>query len=387
MSAVSAETAPRPWAALRRSPYALAAPPLLACYALMLLGFTLAAAYGSPEEGPSVYHGLFVYDAWWYENLAESGYSGVPEDGIRFFPLLPLLGRWLAPFVGGVDPALTIICGIAALVFLAQLILLVREEIERGALATDSSAAWRAAWIAALAPGAFVLAIAYTEPLSGALAVGFFRALRRNRPGGRPGLAAMALGVLSGLLRPTGVLLAVPALIEMARHLPRSWRDVWTLDFWGRVGTVASPAVGTAIFLAWSWIALNDALLPYTMQTRGGLRGGTAVNPFVHLFVSSPFGLWWPLQVGLLVVAIALLWVTARRLPASYTAWAALTVAAAISSERGHSFPRYVAGVFPLAIALSLITSRWWRFALVLAGCVAFGLHIAYMSFDISYVP
>src|SRR5262249_8961069 len=39
--------------------------------------------------------GLLGWDAGWYENIAEHGYHGAGPDSLRFFPLFPLVGRFL----------------------------------------------------------------------------------------------------------------------------------------------------------------------------------------------------------------------------------------------------------------------------------------------------
>ena len=171
-------------------------------------------------------------------------------------------------------------CSVANLAALAYLVLLVRlTRRETG----DGAAAGRVAWFAALAPGAAVLALPYTEALAGALAVGMFLALRGRRP-----LAAAGCGLLSGLARPTGVLLVVPAAIELFRPLPRGGRQ-WA----SRSLAVASPLLGTAGYLLWCAAAYGRPLLPYTVQTRTDLRGAWLANPVAGLLQGGEGGLDW----------------------------------------------------------------------------------------------
>ena len=49
--------------------------------------------------------GLRVWDAAFYVDIARGGYDAVGTDGLRFFPLFPLLGRALA-LVPGIDTGL-----------------------------------------------------------------------------------------------------------------------------------------------------------------------------------------------------------------------------------------------------------------------------------------
>lgn len=351
-------------------------PPFLLARAGMGLGMflvwamsgTLAQAGDAPDA-----RGLWVWDAGWYRSIAENGY-GDPVH-LRFFPLLPLLGRGLGLLIGGrIDLALLALSTVAALAYGALLILLVRFET------CDEATARRAAWLAMLAPGAGVLALAYTEPLAGVLTVGFFLALRRRIP-----LAAVPLGILSGLVRPTGLLLVVPLLIEM--WAAYSAGRICTARAWSEWAAAAlSPVVGTAMYCLWVWRNYGEPLLPYTIQTRRGLRGGVAADPRQHLFTTTHAGLDWRLQLALLVVALALLVVIARRLPLSYAAWSALTLAAAVTSAEGHSLPRYVASTFPLLIGAALVShGRRWRWVL-LASMLPFG-YLAFLGFTPDYVP
>ena len=104
----------------------------------------------------------------------------------------------------------------------------------------------RAVWLLALAPPAFVLVMGYTEALAGLLAVITFYGLRS----GRWWLAAVA-GLLSGLCRPPGALLVVPALIEIwrTRAQPGPWVP--------RLAALVAPLAGAVAYL--SYIAVRSA--------------------------------------------------------------------------------------------------------------------------------
>ena len=45
--------------------------------------------------------GLLGWDAYWYQHIAADGYAHVASQGIRFFPLLPLMTRYAAALTGG----------------------------------------------------------------------------------------------------------------------------------------------------------------------------------------------------------------------------------------------------------------------------------------------
>ena len=100
------------------------------------------------------------------------------------------------------------------------------------ARAATTALAGRATWLLALAPAAFVLVMGYTEATTIALAVGMFLALRSKR-----WWVAAGLGVLVGLSRPSGFLLALPALIEAGRGL----RGLPVKEYVGRAAAVLAP--------------------------------------------------------------------------------------------------------------------------------------------------
>jgi len=235
----------------------------------------------------------------------------------------------------------------------------------------------RVPWLAALAPGASALVLPYTEAVAGALAVGMFLCLRRHRL-----LGAAACGLLSGLVRPTGVLLAVPAAIELVRDRPRGIRDLAARGL-----AVVSPLLGTGCYLAWCGVRYGHPMLPYTVQTQSRLRGGWVVNPAKTLFHYVPGGLDWRLNVGLIVLGIGLLVVALRRLPLSYGVWSALMFAAAVTSLQQHSLPRYLANMFPLVMAAALVVRSRRAFVAVLGACVICFVLLTGLGFTRHYVP
>lgn len=290
--------------------------------------------------------GLFAWDAAWYRDIAELGYGALPKEALRFFPLVPLAARGLGTVLLGHDEvALLLIANVSALLFGALLHRLTLQETG------DAAAAVRAAWFAALFPATAALVMGYADATALALAVGVFLALRTDR-----WVLAGALGVAAGATRPLGVLLALPALVEALRH-----RHGVTLGGWVRRGAaVAGPPVGLLGFLAWVGATRDDPWLPFSVQQRASLRGDF-VDPVTRLVdaagdltggdrFGSGLHLVWALAfLGLLVVV-------ARRLPASYTAFTAVTLVVGLSAENLDSLERYAIGAFPLLMGLALVT-------------------------------
>ncbi len=148
--------------------------------------------------------GLLGWDAYWYHLIAQWGYGELSQESLRFFPLLPVVARGVAPvLLGSEGAALLVISNGAALLTGLLLHRLVRQH----GFAAD--VADRAVWAAAFAPAAFVMVMGYTEPVYTALLCALLIALRERR-----WLLVAALGLPLGALRPPGVVLCVVVLVE-----------------------------------------------------------------------------------------------------------------------------------------------------------------------------
>jgi hypothetical protein len=340
---------------------------------------------------------LLGWDAGWYRMIADGGYAGAGEESRRFFPLLPLLTRGVAalPGLGGhTGLVLLALVNLAALAFAFALVRLARAE------GLDDAATDRLIWLAALAPPAFVLVMGYAEALAGLLAVLVFIGARTRRWE----LAGLA-GLLAGLCRPLGLLLAVPVAIEAARgglrlrHPENRTRPadptvrtgaVSVGELARQVAAVLAPVAGTGIYLAWTAATVGDGFAPFTLQRDAALHGSTS-NPVEVVVdaVRGTFGgeLGTGLHVPWLLLAVVGLLVMARRLPASYTAWCGLVLAAVLTGSNLDSAERYLYGAFPFLVVAALVTGRRtvWTFILT---CSAAGMAVyATLAFTLAYVP
>lgn len=343
--------------------------------ARVIVGATLAATrfmvvqIDGREEYP-LRQGLFGWDATFYRLIAEHGYEAVGEDGLRFFPLVSILGRIVGLlFLGNSALGLLVVVNVSALVFGALLHRLVLLELH------DARAARRAVWFASLLPPAVVLVMGYAEATFLVLAVGVFLAVRTGRFAW-----AIPLGVAAGLCRPLGILLVVPVAIEAGRH----WRGGDPRTRWTSLAAVAAPVAGLAVFLAWARRAYGNFLLPLQVQSGDEYRGDlvdplsrtvrAAVNMFRGDIFDSGRALVW------LVALVVLLIVIARRLPVSYTAYAAVVLGVAMSSEVIQSLERYTMTAFPFVIGLAIVSARVeverCVLAVLSAGMVGYGVLI-----------
>jgi hypothetical protein len=351
----SLKTAGLPWALSR----------LVVLGALALCHEVVSRTGVTAAVATRVHQGLLGWDAGWYESIAGHGYWGAGHQSLRFFPLLPLLARGLAVLPGvTVGAGLLIVANVSALLAAAALAVLARYETG------DEALARRAAWFLCLAPPAFVLVMGYAEATLLALAVGTMLALRTRR-----WWWAALLGFLSGLTRPLGALLTVPAAIEAAH----SFREVRRRERVGRVAAALAPAAGTGLFLGWVGWRYGDALAPLRIQEEGGHRGGLSdpvstllrdARYLVHgQHLSEALHLPWVLLVlGLLVVSV-------RWWPAPYWALAGAALVVALTAANLDSFERYALSTFPLVLAAATVTGRppVERTVLVALGAGLFG--------------
>ena len=374
-----------------RADVMVALPAWLAARAIVLAALALAhfiftnLHVRDDAVSSQLHRGLFAWDAGFYRGIAAHGYAygAVPHESLRFFPLVPLVSRWLGILLGGrSDVALLVVANGSALAAGAMLHRLVLTEKH------DAGLARRATWLLALVPPAFVLVLGYSEATFLALAIGTFLALRTGR-----WWWAGLLGMLAALTRPVGVLLVVPAAVEAARslhQLRRSGMLTWRLAL-PRLAAVAGAPVGIASFLAWVWARYGDVLLPLHVQEEPHRRGHV-VDPLTALLhegrgilhgqhVGS--GLHVPWAIGL----AALLVICFRRWPACYGAFAAVMMLAVLTSKNLDSLERYALSAFPLILVGASLTAseRLERATLVLGAAAMEGY--AVLAFLNAVVP
>jgi hypothetical protein len=314
----------------------------LAARLIVLPSFTLARYLHRTAHMTRHFEGLVGWDADWYRRIATAGYDGVPHEGLRFFPLFPLLARTVGYLPGiSVGAATVILANVASL---AYAYLLYRLALREG---FSPAAAGRSVWVLALVPAGFVLVMGYAEALAGILAVSTALLVRSGR-----WWPAVLPAALLGALRPTGVVICVFLAVEALRAL----RGASVQAVAARLCVLIAPVVGLASYLSWCAARFGDALLPFTVQTDERLRGGALVSPVpaartaLHGLLSGTVPTQAP-HLGWILITIGLAVACSRFLPASYTTLAVVMIVLGATARDFQSYERYAASAFPLLLA------------------------------------
>ena len=318
--------------------------------------FVLAVCWVIAPRG--VFSPLFSWDTYWYRVEANGMVHGGPvftdtfsSGGLaHFFPLTSLCVAGLAIVTRlPVTFVLFAFCWAFAWLFGALVHMIATRETGNRVTAN------RSAWLSQLAPGGFALLMGYTEPLADVLAALYFLAIRRRRTGW-----AFLVGLLAGLSRPTGIVLALAGLIEAVRAAHQAG---WTpRSIAAGLARTASPALGLLAYLVYCQVHFQDWVLPYSQQVASDNRGAVTQNPITTiqgLLAGDSEGILFS-SLACALIAIAGLVRCVRLLPASFTAWSAVMFVLGVTSPQFSSEPRYLAAIIPLLIGLAaLLRNRW----------------------------
>ncbi len=291
----------------------------------------------------------FTQDATHFSHIAQFGYDAWWRTA--FFPLFPLLEHIFAPLFGGDYGMAGLVIANAS--YLGTLVVL-RDLIGRD---FEPDVARRTILYLSIFPTAFYYFAPYSESLYLLLSIGAFSALRR-----RQWWLAGALGGLAVLARSQSIALLVPFAVELIAAVrygvARWWQILWAALIPAGLGVYA--AYLAVLFhdplafshaqaywdrgLHWPWESLT---LSIGVLTSGGKFSSVVLT---HLL----------LNLGAIVVFIALAVPVVRRLPRSYGLYAVtlllyfllFSVQYGAVSTQGDG--RFVAGLFPIFVLVAL---------------------------------
>ena len=288
------------------------------------------------------------FDALWFLRIASSGYAN-GDGSAAFFPLYPLLTRWLSVAVGG-HPLLAayLISNGAFFGALTVLYFLTRSEL-------SEEAARRAVVYAAVFPTAFFFLAPYSESLFFLLAVTAIWAARR----GKWPIAAVA-GALAALTRNVGLLLAIPLAVEGFHQ----WRERRTSLVAPALASATTAAGILPYLLFWRQLS-GDWLAPLHQQVQWQRTGtfplaslwkGTREGfRWIGIYPGGYHQLDWLIVAPVLVIAL----VAAVRLRPVYGTYVWSALLAPLSyifvPRPFMSLPRFILPLFPVYWVLA----RW----------------------------
>jgi len=315
------------------------------------------------------------WDTDFYNQIATDGYRWDPSvflhQNVVFFPLYPLLMRWVGALLGGHPLLAGTLISLAA--FAGAIALLYRLA----ALELGEDKAWPVILLVATYPYALFYSVVYTESLFLLLTVGAFYAMRR-----RYLVLAALSGVAAGLTRPNGFWLALP-LLWMAATAPS--RDIGPRPWWADKRRVAAmlaalaPVLGAAVFSAYLYARFGDALAWVHGQAAWGmplLGRGPAPDPArtaEDLRVKVSEVLVYIGDIAAFFFAARAIVPVARRMGLAYAIWIAVNIFPPVAAHLFISVGRFTSVLFPLFFWLALIVPRprVARVAVVFAACQA----------------
>lgn len=308
---------------------------------------------GAPVNvAPPWQRALSNWDTGWYLSIVNDGYATevLGESNVAFFPLYPLLMRWMSQL--GPDPVAAGV-GISLTCFLGALLLLRKLLAEKYSARVASNALL----LIAFWPFAFFFALAYTESLFLLLAVGAFYLVHRERWWA----AAVCAGLASGT-RVVGVFVALGVVIAFFQKV--GWRP--SLRPLGKaVGLFAVGASGLFAYMAYLHVHTGNALAFVEAQRYWHNRsaGISALRWIPDVLTNHPPATYTFVSVLLYLVPFVLflglsVFVLLRR-DVAWGTFSVLTLLAPVPTGNITSTNRYVLILFPcFAAAAELLRDK-----------------------------
>ena len=376
--------------------------------AVLLVGYLAVASVGYAPGAPPIRISdneaanlPLRWDTGWYLNIALEGYQWSPDiDGqqnIAFFPGYPLLTSGIATLIGAQSisrgrldrpPRLAIMRLQQRFIAAAMLItivgfgwgMVVLYRLAREHL--DAEATRASLFLLATYPFAVFFSAAYTESLMLLAVVAAFYHFRHEK-----WIAAAGWGLLAGLTRPNGFLLAGPLGVIGLRQLLARRASAQAGDRLVRhaliaAGVAAMPLIGTMTYSGFIYSLTGDPLAWREAHTAWGRSYSGFPTLMVPLESISGRGVVeyttaQPIEalnaVGA-ILACALIWPITRRLGPEYGLFMILNVGPPLFFGGFLSMGRVTSLLFPMFMYLALVLADRQRQALAVGFAVVQGL-------------
>lgn len=287
------------------------------------------------------------WDGVWFLRAAAHGplarlphaHGHVAASTIAFFPLFPLVIRWLSEATGMSPLAAGIVVStLAGWTATMAVWRLVRRF-------ADDGTADRATLLLLVFPGAFVLSLIYSEGMEiTLLALGLAMLLDRRW------LAAGLLGLLATATSPVALGFVLPAAWC-------AWTEIRSRGSWRSVAVPLLTPVGFLAYMGWLWRHTGD-LLAWRATEAGGWHSTFSLAFPVHVvvsFVADPVATNKTtdlLFAGIVVTAACAVVAVRSRLPAPLLLYGLAAAAFALCSAPVGLRPRFIFVAFPLVLAV-----------------------------------
>ena len=274
------------------------------------------------------------FDTLWYLRIAERGYD-LPH-AVIFYPLYPAAIRlvsWVMPSTA----AALVVSTVAAFFFFWGLQRLAPELSDVGRV--------RMALLVCVWPTSFVLFAGYAEALNLALIVWavVFGRERRWR-------AATACGILAGLCRPSGVLVAIPLAVMALRS--RRWASVFV---------VLTPL---GLLGYWGWLRWSGRLS--VVEAYRAYQGATLAPPWASVWqalrlIATQHDALLAIKLGLVILVAALSLRREVRLEDKLFALAVIVQMLMYTGRPLLGAARYLMPAYPAFVMLGRYAERRWK--------------------------
>jgi Mannosyltransferase (PIG-V) len=326
---------------------------------LAMLVFAVTRIIALGTAGILVGHGRFasIHQTFWqfmtrywdggiYDRIAAHGYTSTVY--YRWFPGYPLVMDLISWLTGAAAAGVivVIIAGFVAAAGLMRLGML---------LTSDSRISLLLVALWAVAPGAIVLSMTYSEALFSALAVWALVALVERR-----WLTAGVLTLAAGAVHSTAVVLMAAVGVAALIAVIQAPRATWFQESWRPIAAVVMAPLGLLGFFTFAGVAQGHFTAWVTDEKAGGMSfdwGVTTVRMIKYTL------LWWPrpfvvLTVLVLIAAVMLmLWTLTERIPVYLYVYTVGVVILALGTNAYYmgSKPRLLLPAFLLALPLARI--------------------------------
>ncbi|HEY2475570.1 MAG TPA: mannosyltransferase family protein [Candidatus Cybelea sp.] len=294
------------------------------------------------------------WDAVHYLDIATQGYRGTD---MAFFPLYPLLIRFVGALAGNHLIAGLLISNASFFFGLLYLYKLLEHEYDR-------AVARRAIFYVSIFPTSVYFTAVYTESLFFMLTVASFYYMRA-----RMWWVAGVLGFLAALTRVEGVLLIVPFIME--------WVGAQKSDKRPRLVDLVPAAfipLGLALYMAYLWVLRGDPLYFSHVQIHWGRHFAPPWVSLINAFGKITAHGAHPqivanqtLEVAFTLLIIGVLVAGWHSLRPSYIAYMALSILVPMSTSNLMSMSRFALVLFPMFAILARWGERPWVNNVILA--------------------